>query len=86
MESFSAPPSVKYFPVRLLVVRKKYCDKFLFVATWFTTVFVKKLTIDKNLVKDYKFIFYQIYALLVITFEPETIESQSKVEKTRIIA
>jgi len=31
-------------------------------------------------------IFYQIYGFLAITFEPETLGSQSKAQKTRITA
>jgi len=52
-----------------------------------THSFGKKIVkIDKNLEKKQKFIFNQIHGFFAITFEPETPESHSKVQKTRIIA
>jgi len=51
----------------------------MFVATWFRTVLAKK---PKNLGKKLKFVFYQSYGFLAITFQPETLESQSKAQKT----
>jgi len=49
--------------------------------------FGKKIVkIDKIWSKNKKLIFYQIHGFFAITFEPETPESHSKAQKSRIIA
>jgi len=41
---------------------------------------------SKGLIKLSKNIFYPNFGYLVITFEPKAVESQSKAQKTRILA
>jgi len=41
----------------LCVVRTKYCDIFMFVATWLPTVLIKKSKTDANFGKKLKIFF-----------------------------